>query len=601
MYLRIALFFVTLIPVAAQTPQVPHKLPFAGMTLTIREDARKEIQKDVDALTQSPRHFDIKVERAKTYFPIIEKIFTEENLPRDFKFLVLQESALIPDAVSVSDAVGFWQFKDFTAAEMGLRVDKEVDERMNIVSSTRAAARYLKKNNSFFNNWLYALQAYQMGAGGVMRSIEDTHGGAKHMEVTSATYWYVKKFLAHKIAFEEAVKGTGKIEVTTYENKARKSLGEIATAVTVNEDELKALNKWLKATHIPDDKMYAVTVPIRGNGQLLSGPIPTVASLPNPEKSYSDEPGKIVSRGDRIKINGVVALMALEAESAAAFSSRAGIDLSYFLKCNDQSISDRLIPGRYYFIAEKRARATEAYHKVTSGETLWEISQQYGVKLKKLKRFNRLESNAVVKEGMTLWLSSIKPKDGKVPAGQEAVEVDERQTFNWSADAAATPALPPRVENQQPVADRDLKQIETVAPALKDSSQALAHTAKPDTAAAIELVVEPPPSEHVVQPGETLYSISKKYGLEVEQLLAWNGLKLEDGIMTGQPLSLHETAKTGVGTSISVSEVVHEVKPTDTLYSIARKYGVTIKELMDWNSKKDFNLTPGERLKILRP
>ena len=118
-----ALFFAVF-TVAAQPPEVPHKMQFAGMTLTIRDDARREIQKDVNALTQSPKHHNIKVERAKTYFPIIEKVFAEENLPDDFKYLVLQESALIADAVSVSNAVGFWQFKDFTALEMGLRVDR---------------------------------------------------------------------------------------------------------------------------------------------------------------------------------------------------------------------------------------------------------------------------------------------------------------------------------------------------------------------------------------------------------------------------------------------------------------------------------------------
>src|SRR3982751_3372031 len=84
--------------VTAQAPQVPHKMHFADLTLTIRDDARKEIQKDVDALTLSPKHFNIKAERAKTYFPIIEKVFAEENVPDDFKYLVLQESALIADA-----------------------------------------------------------------------------------------------------------------------------------------------------------------------------------------------------------------------------------------------------------------------------------------------------------------------------------------------------------------------------------------------------------------------------------------------------------------------------------------------------------------------
>jgi membrane-bound lytic murein transglycosylase D len=42
------------------------------------------------------------------------------------------------------------------------------------------------------------------------------------------------------------------------------------------------------------------------------------------------------------------------------------------------------------------------------------------------------------------------------------------------------------------------------------------------------------------------------------------------------------------------------VKATDTVYSIARKYGVTIKELMDWNNKRDFNITVGEKLRILK-
>ena len=66
-----ALFFAVVFPAAAQKVEVPHKLDFAGITLVIREDARREIQKDVDALTASPRHYQIKAERAKTYFPII--------------------------------------------------------------------------------------------------------------------------------------------------------------------------------------------------------------------------------------------------------------------------------------------------------------------------------------------------------------------------------------------------------------------------------------------------------------------------------------------------------------------------------------------------
>src|SRR5688572_11207764 len=270
MKLTAALFTCLSAVALAQSPQVPHKMQFAGMTLTIRDDARREIQQDVDLLTRSPKHVAIKAERAKTYFPLIEKVFEEERVPDDFKYLVLQESALISDAVSSSNAVGFWQFKDFTAIEMGLRVDKEVDERMNIVSSSRAAAKYLKKNNYYFNNWLYALQAYQMGAGGVLQAVKDHESGAKHMEITSKTYWYVKKFLAHKVAYEDAVKGPGSVKVITLVNNEKKSMTELAREFALKEDELKSYNKWVRTEYIPGDKPYTVAIPTAGDGKALS-------------------------------------------------------------------------------------------------------------------------------------------------------------------------------------------------------------------------------------------------------------------------------------------------------------------------------------------
>ena len=71
----------------------------------------------------------MKIDRMLLYFPIIERIFKEEGVPEDFETLAIQESGLISDAVSSADAVGFWQFKDFTAQEVGLRVDKRIDER----------------------------------------------------------------------------------------------------------------------------------------------------------------------------------------------------------------------------------------------------------------------------------------------------------------------------------------------------------------------------------------------------------------------------------------------------------------------------------------
>ena len=356
MRLFFSVFLIAGVAAQAQTPQVPHKMEFAGMTLTIRDDARREIQKDVNALTQSPKHHNIKIERAKTYFPIIEKVFEEERVPDDFKYLALQESALIADAVSVSNAVGFWQFKDYTAVEMGLRVDKEIDERLNIVSSSRAAARYIKKNNFYFNNWIFALQAYQMGAGGAMKSLPKNLSGARHMEITSATYWYVKKYLAHKIAFEDVVEGTGQIKAIPYENRSNKLLTDIAREVSVNEEELKSYNKWAKTGRIPDDRTYTVIIPVAGEKQITL-PLTTVAAS-KVEPALEAKATYVLA--DRSKINGIKAIKAVPGETSAALASRAGVMLSDFLTWNDISKDTRIEADQYYLLGKKRTRATRS-------------------------------------------------------------------------------------------------------------------------------------------------------------------------------------------------------------------------------------------------
>jgi membrane-bound lytic murein transglycosylase D len=432
MKLSLALFFATTLVVSAQSIEVPHKLQFADLTLTIRDDARKEIQKDVDGLTRYPKSFNIKVERARTFFPIIEKIFAEENVPDDFKYLAIQESALIADAVSVSDAVGYWQFKDFTAVEMGLRVDKQVDERMNIVSSTRAAARYIKKNNVFFNNWIFALQAYQMGAGGVMRSEKKTMSGEKHVDITSDTYWYVKKYLAHKIAYERFTKGTPEIQILTYESQNKKrTLSEIALEVSIDAEQVKLYNKWLKANAIPDDRSYAVAIPVKGDASGIKLPEAAAVSTTVGLHEKSGKSATVRNAPDRKKVNGILAIKGGERETPAALAARAGVDLSAFLKWNDISISDKISSSQYYLLGKKRSRSSTAYHKVLPGETLWMVSQQYGVQLKKLRKYNRLSSDAV-SPGTTLWLSTARPKDlHKSGEPDRVVEVNERDTFAW--------------------------------------------------------------------------------------------------------------------------------------------------------------------------
>jgi membrane-bound lytic murein transglycosylase D len=621
MRLFIALFFASILDVAAQSPEVPYKMQFADLTLTIRDDARKEIQKDVDAFTKYAPSFNLKVARARTYFPVIEKIFQEENVPDDFKYLVIQESALIPDAVSVSNAVGFWQFKDFTAIEMGLRVDKVVDERMNIVSASRAAARYLKKNNSFFDNWLFALQAYQMGAGGVMRSEKQTKNGEKNLEITSKTYWYVKKFLAHKIAYESATKGEGEINFLAYTTSGKKTLAEISKEVAIEEQMMKDYNKWVRGSVIPDDKSYIVMLPVKGKVPSNLVDFDKTPAIADASKGLHDTAGKnghVKKMEGYAKVNGIRVIKAMENENPTRIAARAGVDISAFLKWNDMSISDRTEPGNYYLLGKKRTRSNTTYHKVLPGENLWMISQKYGVQIKKLKRYNRMRDERV-EPGETLYLSGMRPKDEKRSKSEPIVEVDN-ESFAWDTPPAGpvvavgvektvveSPATPESPVLKEETKTDNTEELKVINPETADSVNTLptvAEEIKTETIDPGEVDAKPAEEvkkEHVVQPKETLYAIARQYNVGVMDLVNWNSLDLQQGIKPGQVLKVTEPQDIAkVEEEPVTEEVEHEVQASDTVYSIARKYGVTIKELMEWNNKKDFSLSVGEKLKVYK-
>jgi membrane-bound lytic murein transglycosylase D len=167
--------------------------------------------------------------------------------------------------------------------------------------------------------------------------------------------------------------------------------------------------------------------------------------------------------------------------------------------------------------------------------------------------------------------------------GQIQPAMSEMKSDSVKTDAAE--AMPEVID--QPVEDSIKTQIKN-----------------PDIQAPTDILITPgaeKKTEHIVQPKETLYAIAHLYNIGVMDLVNWNHLNIQDGIKPGQHLKLYSDEPVSEPIANNTSEqILHEVKTTDTLYSVARKYGVTIKDLMDWNGKKDFNLTVGEKLKIMR-
>ncbi len=610
----------------AQSVKVPSRMEFAGIKLRIMDDAREEIQEDVNALTASPKYYEIKAERARTYFPIIERIFREEGLPDDFKYLCLQESALISDAVSSSNAVGFWQFKDFSAMEVGMRVDKHVDERMNIVSSSRGAARYLQNNNQHFDNWLHALQAYQMGAGGAMKVLKSGDEGAKSMTINKKTYWYVKKYLAHKIAFEGAVSQKGMLEVSEYYDGGDKTLKQIANETNVSEEELTKFNKWLKKGKVPTDKKYAVIIPKPG----FNTPVAVkeeIAAVKKPQNKVEytfDAPGTFPKIEDEIDaragkivdINGLPGIVAGRGVRIPELAVKADISLSKILKYNDLGIDGQLIPGQVYYLKNKRNKARAYYHVVEPGENLWSISQKFGIKLKKLKVKNRIKEDVELKPGRVLWLRYIRPSN---------VEIEYKEVPIPVKPLIVEPIeVKPTIKPQTEIIDTTIVEIDTIEVVATDT---LDNEILADSSEVIDEINEKLPEQiseneglplldttytdsfnvtHEVKLGETYYAISKIYNVSVLDILEWNSLNIGDKLSVGQKLiiitkdkpSIHVENKTEMAKD---STIYHLVKEGETLYQIARQYGVSVQNIMSWNNKDNFSISYGEKLKIVKP
>ncbi|NMM49546.1 LysM peptidoglycan-binding domain-containing protein [Marinigracilibium pacificum] len=408
---------------SAQSPEVPEVIHFADLKLKLSHKLRKEIQADVDNLTRYPKYFNKKVDRAIMYFPLIERAFSEEKIPLEFKYLVLQESALIGDAVSSSNAVGYWQFKDFTGLEVGLQIDRRIDERMHIVAASHGAAKYLKNNNAFFDNWLYALQAYQMGRGGAEKVIDKRNYGVKKMNLDHNLYWYVKKFLAHMVAFEYGLQQrqqtNNKVLVEYYDGQG-KDLKTIARKLDINEEELLEYNKWLRKGNVPTDKNIALIVPVPADqakyyikGERLSVPKPSVITASNIPKTKRRLDPVVGIVPARITINGREAIIAESGDTYDWLAVHAALPVEDLLKYNDLESKPVISNGQVFYVERKKNKANVHYHTMKGGETLWSVSQKYGIKLKSLIRLNRLdgEDDINVKTGLILWLRDRRPKD----------------------------------------------------------------------------------------------------------------------------------------------------------------------------------------------
>lgn len=253
----------------------PAEVDFAGESAPLQiNDVRERLDRELLINANLDATTVLIIRRANRVFPIIEPILQQYEVPNDFKYLAVIESALV-NATSSSGAKGVWQFMPDTAREKGMEVNEYVDERYHLEKSTEAACKYLLDAKEKFGSWTMAAASYNSGMTGLSKKVEEQKVSDYYdLGLTEETSRYVFRILALKeIMKQPALYGfsiyptelypqipTKNIEVDSSIN----NLTSFAQSLGINYKVLKIHNPWLREKKLlnPNKKKYEIKIPL---------------------------------------------------------------------------------------------------------------------------------------------------------------------------------------------------------------------------------------------------------------------------------------------------------------------------------------------------
>jgi membrane-bound lytic murein transglycosylase D len=358
-------------------------------------------------LSKGRRIFVDGLARSGRYQDMIERIFQEENVPRDLMYLAQVESLFKTNAVSRALAFGIWQFARGTALRYGLKVNRYVDERADPEKSTRAAARYLNDLYAMFSDWNLVLAAYNWGEGAVQRLMEKS-GESDFYRLASLkrrmpaeTKNHVPMIMASIILARNPEKYglptelESPLDFDRVKLRRRVNLKSVAKALDVPYDLLKRLNPALKTAYTPpDDPEFELNVPA-GLGSEFDE---RLAGLSEAELRMDPEFGGRfrVEAGDTLsEIAAVFRVSVEDLQAANNLSSPKALRAGSVIK-----VPTNRSPARLAQVAHVPPGG--ARYQIRSGDTLGAIALRYGVTVEALQRANGIRSPKTLQIGT--WL-----------------------------------------------------------------------------------------------------------------------------------------------------------------------------------------------------
>lgn len=585
-HLTVLLFFLASFCSVAQSYSVPETVEFAGISINISKDAQGIIQNDIKSLLSNKTFLNAKLDRTALYFPIVETMLADEGIPDDFKYLAVQESGLFSDVVSKSNAVGFWQFKRETATEFGLRVDEQIDERKNIHASTKAACLYLKRNNLVLNNWISSLNSYRTGLSNVYKFIPKEWYGSNEITVNAQTDTYVLRAIAHKLVLEKEIAKykPSNISFFEYTYNAGKSISYIAKELEVSEDDIRKYNRWVNSTNIPEDKPYTVLIAL--SEEEVEPMKEKVLAMNGKTDIFKEDLGfpvltRITPKTKNKKlpifyeINNKSGIQAQAGDDVESICVRADVDVNNFIKYNDlaDGLDAKIIPNEIYYLEKKSKKAPVPFHTITNAteQTLWKVSQMYGIRLSKLLKYNRLDAPQRLVDGRVLWLqkrrSSNTPVEVITLPNKPVIREVSKEVEMVQASKNVTEQTEGETAKIVDLNFSETKYTETAIPQIKASQETKVSPIKPEVVAQNTEIEEIKPNipiqvrqvtnyTHTVTSGENYYSIARKYNVSVNDVWAWNKTNRDVMLGIGKKLII----KSGYYNETSSGVLAHGIK-----------------------------------------
>lgn len=512
---------------------------FGEITFEFNEVTHQIFIKEYENLEVNKTTLEKKISWFAALLPFIDPLFIQKDIHEDFRFLALydhyQTNFL---SIDKNENGVFWNLTDEDAKILDLNITEQINEMKYWHTATEAFIKKTEALNAIHHN--QAIVLYHLLADPLIVKQLDiaSNQDQTHIFLDNPNYRTIIKFLAYKEFIENQFTAVATRNPQVYyefKSAEGESLSSLAELLQLDIMKLVTENQWLLSGKIPAGYYVSLLVsPERyydlkkiDASRILEEDFEMNFPVITPDESLSKGRGGIF-----YMINNLPGIQAEMGDKFINLAYKAGISPEKFLKYNDISPIDNIIPGEIYYLKPKRKKAAIPFHIVKPSETLWQVSQKHGIRLERLLSYNRLEKITRPELGLLLWLQSKRPS--KTPpeyipianpnTKELRIQEKEEKQIKYTSPPLAINSAYKEVEETVFVLKRSSKPAQTEVNSnkpVKDTKQTKTKTNN-----------LPKYLVHSVKEGESLREISEKYGESISKLKELNNLfssKIEAG------------------------------------------------------------------------